>query len=156
MAKIYPCPIKFTDCFRTLNCSPQLVAGEKALKGQWFWKFLQAPLNSSHRKRLKPDTAFKSFIISLQVVANETRQKGQAIWNIFKAFYNTPHLYKGIQSAFHNHKSTQFTNYLRLLPLLYLPFRRTIERIKSQTSSHFLWDFAGVIMRIKFEITLLI
>ena len=35
--------------------------------------------------------------------------------------------------------------------LLYLPFHRIIERIKSQTSSHFLWDFARVIERTNFQ-----
>ena len=68
-----------------------------------------------------------------------------------KIFIIPPHLYKGIQSALHNHKSTQFTNWLRLMPLLYLPFHRTIERIKLQTSAHFLLDFVGVIERTNFQ-----
>ena len=69
---------------------PSIGSRRESTKGAMLLKihklFRRSPLNSSHRKRLKPDTAFKSFIISLQVVANETRQKGQSPLKFYERF----------------------------------------------------------------------
>ena len=91
MTKRYPCPIKFTDCFPISTANIPLIGSRRErTKGAMILKihklFRRSPLNSSHRKRLKPDIAFNFFIISLQVVANETRQKGQAILKFYERF----------------------------------------------------------------------
>ena len=106
--------------------------------------------------------------MSPQLVAIETMQKGKLFENFSKLFTVPPHLYKGIQRTFeqpkclqftnclrvslyyirrfrvglHNHKSTQFTIYLRLVLLLYLPIYRTVERIKLQIISNYICHFA--------------
>ena len=53
--------------------------------------------------------------ISPQLVAIENELKGQDIGKFLRDFYDTPHLYKGIQRAFEQPNSPQFTNYLRLV-----------------------------------------
>ena len=68
-----------------------------------------------------------------------------------KVFHNTPHLYKGIQLAFEQLKTPQFTNCLRLTPPLYLPFRKVIFASKNSIPIHFIRDFARGIMRTKLQ-----
>ena len=61
---------------------------------------------------------------------------------VYKLFTSFPLLYPPFQSRFAQPQSTQFTIYLRLLLLLYLPIYRTDERIKLQIISHYICHFA--------------
>ena len=72
------------------------------------------PVKSLKTRHLPTNIFFARLILLLNWQPSKRHQKGKLFKNSSKFFTIPPHLYKGIQSALHNRKSTQFTNYLRV------------------------------------------
>ena len=99
-----------------------------------------------------PTLAYKYFLCSAytspQLVAIETASKGQAFWKFIKTFYNTPSLIQRNSEGSCTTKKRTVYKLFTSYPLLYLPIYRTVERIKLQTTSHFICRFAMGSLRI--------
>ena len=86
------------------------------------------------------DTVSKGILLFIPSIGSQRNEAKRA--NFFeilqKIFIIPPHLYKGIQRGVAQPKIVQFTNCLRLTPLLYLPIGKGIYAQKMQIISTYL------------------
>ena len=87
----------------------------------------------------------------LSIGSHQNESKRASYLKIHQSFCNTPSLIQRNSERVAQPQKHTVYNLFTTSRLLYLPFHRTIERIKSQTYSHFLWDFARVSMRINLK-----